>query len=1161
MQKHIKLEMSRKAHRGERNHSGNHCTKTISTLVSQSYILPLMLSIVILTSVGWYAWSSFKQLGRFESQRDEMAELRGTILHFDEVLTMSARMAAETGDLMWESRYLKHETQLDEAIQRLKNISQDTIKYKFAGKTDIANIELVALEKQAFNLVHQGSLQAAANLLNSQKYKELKLSYAEGMASLAVALHSSVKETHDKLHSRIIMAVLLSAIIVLLLSFGWISLIRINKRITNCEEPELFSSEPGKNKSCNCAATICSVGAVFVAVLGLIGWIPSLSFLGNISPHFIPMAPTTSICFILLGLIVLIQTRYQLRRWNRFSAVAVTLLLSVFGIIELAEYFHTGFDIEDIFLPNAGMLGLMRKARMSPATGATFFFSCIATLLVLLGETKKRLFKRFCRCSGIVGSLVVITGVTVLMGYLYQKPLLYGSQTIPMAATTAIGFVFLGIGLVAAAGPSNQPVRLLAGHSSRAKLLRVFLPLSILTVFGQDILHRFVVGDLHINSVLLSALSLMFFMAITGIVVTVMASVIGRALDTAVKKNKMLSKFPQENPNPVLRISKDGEVLYSNKAGEQLLEKWQSEIGQTVPEKWCNLITKAFSSGKGTEEEEEEEVKGIIFSVVIAPVKEAGYVNLYASSITARKLAEESLRESEEQFRTLVANIPGASYRCLVDEHWTMLFISDEVEKITGYPASDFIQNRRRSYASVIHPEDSVIAEKVTLDAVARHETHAVEYRVRRKDGKLCWVFERGHGVYDNQGKPIYLDGVIIDITDRKQAQKEKEQLQVQLRQTQKMEAIGTLAGGIAHDFNNILAALIGYADLAKDDIPEGTLPHQNLQEVLISANRAKELVKQILTFSRKDDIRLAPVQINSIVKEALKMLRSSLPTTIEINQDINCNNAIMADETHIHQILMNLGTNAGHAMEQYGGVLEVSLTDVNIDSDIITIDGLMKQGSYVKLSVKDTGCGMSKEVQERIFEPFYTTKEVGEGTGLGFSVVHGIVENHNGLITVDSKRGKGTTFEIFFPCVEEIAIKETEDSEVINGHGERILLVDDEHSLVGMTTQMLNRIGYEVVGKTSSIEALEVFQEDPDKFDLVITDQTMPKMKGTKLAEELMNIRADIPIVLCTGYSETVNEESVKAIGIKELVMKPVNRKEISNIIREILDKKEVTV
>ena len=395
-------------------------------------------------------------------------------------------------------------------------------------------------------------------------------------------------------------------------------------------------------------------------------------------------------------------------------------------------------------------------------------------------------------------------------------------------------------------------------------------------------------------------------------------------------------------------------------------------------------------------------------------------------------------------------------------------------------------------------------------------------------------------------------------ITEHRQAEQEKQKLQAQLRQTQKMEAIGTLAGGIAHDFNNILAALIGYADLVKDDIPEGTITHQNIEGVLTVANRATELVKQILTFCRKDEAKLVPMKINTVVAEALKMLRSSLPTTIEFRQDINCNSSIMADETQIHQVLINLGTNAAHAMSENGGLLEINLSDFDVDSDIVTRDGTLHRGSYVKLTVKDTGCGMSEEVVERIFEPFFTTKAVGKGTGLGLSVIHGIVENHNGIITVDTKPGEGTTFDIFFPCVKDKEIIETKDSELVYGQGEQILFVDDEKSLVDTTTKMLRHIGYKVIGETNSIEALKIFQKNPAKFDLVITDLTMPNMTGIELARELINIQPDIPIVLCTGFREKNNEKSAKAIGIKEVVTKPVNRKKISRIIQQLLIRKK---
>ena len=400
------------------------------------------------------------------------------------------------------------------------------------------------------------------------------------------------------------------------------------------------------------------------------------------------------------------------------------------------------------------------------------------------------------------------------------------------------------------------------------------------------------------------------------------------------------------------------------------------------------------------------------------------------------------------------------------------------------------------------------------------------------------------------------------EITERKKAEEEKTTLEEQLRHTQKMQAVGTLAGGIAHDFNNILTAMVGYADLALEDAREGTVAQNNLQQVLMAGSRAKELVRQILTFSRKAEQEQEPMEIAPIVKEALKMLRASIPTTIEISQNIQADSSvIMANPTEIHQILVNLCTNAAHAMGENGGLLEVSLTDVVIEPAIVTDFGILQEGSYLKLGVKDTGCGMNREVMVRIFEPFFTTKGVNNGTGMGLSMVHGIIESYGGLITVDSEPGKGTTFNVFFPRINGVDIPETKSLEVVCGRGEMILLVDDEKPIVDMMTQMLERLGYTVVGKTDSIDALKTFRAEPDKFDLVITDYAMPNIAGKQLAEELMSIRPDILIILCTGFNDDIDAEGAKSIGVKEFIMKPIDRKNIAVIIRNILDKKEIRV
>lgn len=407
-----------------------------------------------------------------------------------------------------------------------------------------------------------------------------------------------------------------------------------------------------------------------------------------------------------------------------------------------------------------------------------------------------------------------------------------------------------------------------------------------------------------------------------------------------------------------------------------------------------------------------------------------------------------------------------------------------------------------------------------------------------------------------------YVNAYGLDITQRKKAEKEKMELELQLSQKQKMDAIGTLAGGIAHDFNNILAAMQGYLELSLDDLPEDSAVRDHLEQILSCTNRATKLVKQILTFSRKDqqEQEKEPVQISSIVKEVLGMLRSSLPATIKICRKIQADSSmVLADSTQIHQVLVNLCTNASHAMRETGGLLEVSLKDVNLESETRIGDEHLVPGPYVKLSVSDSGCGMEKKVLERIFEPFFTTKKVNEGTGLGLSVVHGIIKSHNGAITVNSKPGKGTTFDIFLPKIESGEIQEPQSSEPTNKEKEVILIVDDEEVMVDVTRQRLERLGFDVVAKTSSIDALEAFQEEPDKFDLVITDQVMPNMTGTQLARELISIRPDISVILCSGFPENVCPDELESIGIKEFILKPISKQEIAEIIRKVLDKSSV--
>ncbi len=546
----------------------------------------------------------------------------------------------------------------------------------------------------------------------------------------------------------------------------------------------------------------------------------------------------------------------------------------------------------------------------------------------------------------------------------------------------------------------------------------------------------------------------------------------------------------------------------------------------------------------------------IIYDESGTAVKMIGYV----LDITERKQAEKAILKSEEQYRLLAANVTDLLWT--IDLNLKLTYVTPSIEKLRGFTVEETLA---QSLDVILSPDSLNFARNLLNNEMesiknGTFEPKTVELEFCHKDGSVITTESTISILYDNDKKPINILGVTRDITERKKAEDEREKMRDQLRQSQKMEAIGTLAGGIAHDFNNILSGIFGYTELALKKIPKDSPVDNYLQEILHAANRASGLVKQILTLSRQKKHEMKPINTSPVIKETIKLIRVSIPTTIEIRTNFAAkSDLVLANETQIHQIVMNLCANAAHAMQKTGGILTINLDNIDLDSDFVKNYPDLHEGAYLKLGISDTGHGISHDIIDRIFDPFFTTKQKGEGTGLGLSVIHGIIKSYGGAITVHSEINRGTTFSLFLPLgkgSQHDAI--TEELLPLPGGKERILLVDDEAAIVNYEKEMLQDLGYEVVSRTSSLEALEAFKFQPDNFNLVITDQTMPNMTGANMAREMITIRPDIPIILCTGFSKEIDPDNAGEFGICEFLFKPVTSRDMAEAVRRALEKKE---
>ncbi len=514
-----------------------------------------------------------------------------------------------------------------------------------------------------------------------------------------------------------------------------------------------------------------------------------------------------------------------------------------------------------------------------------------------------------------------------------------------------------------------------------------------------------------------------------------------------------------------------------------------------------------------------------------------------------RDRAERSLRESEERYRFLIENMNEVVYTIDVAGRFT--YVSPRVGQVIGYSPEEMIG---RKFPDFLHEDDRDLISGRFMEVLAG-DLRGSEYRIRDRKGDVRWVASSSRPVY-RDGEVAGLQGMFYDVTDRRVAEEENTELLARLQHSQKMEAVGTLAGGIAHDFNNILGAILGYSEMALYDADNADSVRASLTEALKSIHRAKDLVKQMLTFAQKSGIRQQPLRLDILVRDSIRFLRASLPSTIYIRDDIPMEGpTVRADSMQMRQILMNLGSNAADAMSRTGGRLDIRLDTVYLgpDSEVLEFD--RPCGEYACLEVSDTGEGMDELTLQRVFEPYFTTKDKSRGTGLGLSEVHGIATSHGGFVRAASIPGKGSSFHVYLPVVGGVEQEHLESDWPAGDRRGTLLFVDDEPALVDISRKMLERLGYTVVAETSSLAALERFRAAPESFDAVITDMTMPTPRGDELAEMILEIRPDLPVLLTTGYSEVLDEDEVREKGVREVVLKPLSMGLLLEALDRVLD------
>jgi PAS domain S-box-containing protein len=790
-------------------------------------------------------------------------------------------------------------------------------------------------------------------------------------------------------------------------------------------------------------AFICGIGAFLLGVLALVGWVSGMHTLASVRPHYIPMAPSTAVAFLLLGAILSACSGTPLQGGKRLLSAGISALVSAYGLIKFGVLWNGAELPLDAFLyPVPGMLGGIPTGRMSPATGMMFFLAGTGFCLLVLREGKGGREKLIGDISGSLGTLIATAGLMFLLGYVYGAPLLYGGGIIPVALPTAVAFLTLGAGLVAATGEEFFPLRFLTGSTARARLLRAFLPLTVFIVIAQDALHGIFPGFFSAHSALAAAISAVIFAAAAGVVVSRVATAVGRAMDRVEEQRKR------------------------------------------TEEEWLRLATAVEQSAE---------------AIVIT------------------------------------------------DPEGTIQYANPAFERITGYGREEVVGRTPRILKSGKHGEEFY---RELWSAIKRGDTWAGTFINKRKDGTLYEEEAIISPVRDSSGALMNFVAVKRDVT-------EERRMEERIRLGQKLEAVGRLAGGIAHDFNNLLTAITGYSELVLNRIPGDDPIRRHIQEIQNVSGRAAGLTRQLLAFSRKQVLQPSVIDLNAVVADIDRMLRRIIGEDIDLYTVLDPGlGRAKADKGQIEQVIMNLAVNARDAMPA-GGKLTIETSNAVLDEVYARAHVSVRPGDYVMLALSDTGSGMDPETMSHIFEPFFTTKERGKGTGLGLSTVYGIVKQSGGNIWVYSEQGRGTTFKVYLPRVEEEAAAPSPVAVSPNRSlgSETILLVEDEEAVRTLVQEILERYGYMVLPARDGHGALLVGERHAGKIHLMLCDVVMPGMSGVELSRKIGNTRPEMKILYMSGYTDNaIVHHGVLDPGTA-FIEKPFTPDALARKVRAVLD------